>query len=369
MRKLVCLILAGVIALSCGAVPGFATADIAVKVDGTAVSFPDAKPYINSDSRTLVPVRFVAEALGAKVDWVNDSQTVVITKDSDTITLKIGENRAFVNGTEKTFDTKAVINADRTFVPLRFVSEALKKKVFWEGDVSTVNISTVADDDFFNRDDIRKYTSKQKFDIKDGKLLFKDSTVNPPYENYELKETLNPDINRQVYELTKALLDKDHFVNTMYVQEYNQNGLFTPSYAYVQYAKNEKLCINNYNSFAFTFYESAPYNAKKDANYDGFSSKVVISFNLGSLWDDFDPNSWTTPSYENRLKLAFIALFGDKNGIDIYNYVVGEYINKRKVGWEKYLDIKETKYFGNVQVDFGNSQGSPLYFFFSYVNS
>ena len=79
--------------------------DIVVKIDGEVVNFPDAKPFINEDSRTLCPIRFIAENLGADVEWNGGAKTVLITKESTEILLTIGDNTAIVNSTEKTFDT------------------------------------------------------------------------------------------------------------------------------------------------------------------------------------------------------------------------------------------------------------------------
>lgn len=117
-------------------------AGITVQVNGQAVVFTDAKPFIDSSNRTLVPVRFIVEKLGAQVNWDGAVQTVSIKKDSTSISLKIGQSQATVNGTVKTFDTAARIVSDRTFVPLRFISETLSASVEWQAATKTVVITT-----------------------------------------------------------------------------------------------------------------------------------------------------------------------------------------------------------------------------------
>ena len=62
-----------------------AKSDIKVTLDGNEVYFPDVKPFIDERDRVLVPIRFVSEALGALVDWENESQTAVIKQDTDEI--------------------------------------------------------------------------------------------------------------------------------------------------------------------------------------------------------------------------------------------------------------------------------------------
>ncbi|SKC70497.1 copper amine oxidase N-terminal domain-containing protein [Maledivibacter halophilus] len=113
-----------------------------VEVDGVKIKFKDAKPFINKQNRTVVPVRFIAEALGAKVDWNGETRTVIIDQDQKHIELAIGAMEAIVNSETVKFDTKAQIYFDRTFVPLRFVSEALGATVGWNGETRTVTIDT-----------------------------------------------------------------------------------------------------------------------------------------------------------------------------------------------------------------------------------
>lgn len=125
-----------------GTVCVFADGAVRVKVDGKIVEFPDVQPFIDESNRTQVPVRFVSEALGAKVTWDGKLRVVTIKKDTDTIVLRIGENRAVKNQTEYTLDTKAIIKFDRTFVPLRFVSEVLGANVKWIAATKTVEITT-----------------------------------------------------------------------------------------------------------------------------------------------------------------------------------------------------------------------------------
>ncbi len=116
-------------------VPVFANAadknyDVVVYVNGEQMDFPDQKPYIEPTAdRTYVPIRFVSEALGAKVDWNKDSQAVYIKDDQHDISLNIGSYSYLVDSTVKTLDAPPIITGDRTMVPLRFVSEALDREV------------------------------------------------------------------------------------------------------------------------------------------------------------------------------------------------------------------------------------------------
>ncbi len=113
-------------------------AEISVFANGEKVEF-DQKPIIEND-RTLVPLRAIFEAIGAKVEWIGETKTVKAQKGSTNISLKIGENKMYIDGKEKTLDVPAMVKNDRTLVPVRAISEALSCKVEWHGETKTVVI-------------------------------------------------------------------------------------------------------------------------------------------------------------------------------------------------------------------------------------
>jgi hypothetical protein len=94
----------------------------------------DAAPYIDTNAgRTLVPLRFVGEALGAGVDWKPETRQVIITDEGKEIILTIGSRQVRVDGVQQTIDCAAKTRPPgRTFVPLRFVSETLGARVDYD---------------------------------------------------------------------------------------------------------------------------------------------------------------------------------------------------------------------------------------------
>jgi len=93
-------------------------------------------PFVYEGS-TLVPVRFLAESLGAKVDWNDRTNMVTITKSADNtndtvITLVIGEKTMKVNGEAREIPMAALVFDNRTFLPLRTIAEAMGKTVSWD---------------------------------------------------------------------------------------------------------------------------------------------------------------------------------------------------------------------------------------------
>jgi len=90
----------------------------------------------------MVPIRFISEALDAKVDWIEKERMVVIKKQGTEISLVVGMKTAKVNGKEIKLDTSSVIAGGRTFVPVRFISEAFGATVEWDGKNKIVTITT-----------------------------------------------------------------------------------------------------------------------------------------------------------------------------------------------------------------------------------
>ena len=85
----------------------------------------DAAPYVDSAWRTMIPIRALAEAFDATVTYDNDDRTVTIEYENEVIVMTIGEDTYTVNDEEMTMDTEPVIQGDRTYVPIRFVAEAM----------------------------------------------------------------------------------------------------------------------------------------------------------------------------------------------------------------------------------------------------
>ena len=114
-----------------------------VYLNGEKMSFTDdVNPYIDAESgRTLVPMRDIYEAIGAVVQWDADTRTAIAVKGDTYVTVQIGSTKAFVNSEEHTLDVAGVITEDRTFLPLRFVVEAMGAAVEWDNDNYAVMIT------------------------------------------------------------------------------------------------------------------------------------------------------------------------------------------------------------------------------------
>ncbi|WP_199613896.1 copper amine oxidase N-terminal domain-containing protein [Paenibacillus alkalitolerans] len=130
-----------------------------IVVNGDRIDVRDAAPFIDNNGRAQVPLRFVSEALGAKVGWNNKSKTVTIEIVSKTLSLVTGKTSYTLNGEIRKMDTAALLKNKRTYVPIRFVSEALGATVNWDKKINTVYIDTSGiKDEQGDKEDIYGFT-------------------------------------------------------------------------------------------------------------------------------------------------------------------------------------------------------------------
>lgn len=101
--------------------------DISVYVNGQAQHFTPATTV--QSGTTLVPMRAFFEALGAEVEWDNSTRTVTGKRGNTTVILSIDSSVAYVNGQQKTISIPAQLINGLTFIPLRFIGEALGDNV------------------------------------------------------------------------------------------------------------------------------------------------------------------------------------------------------------------------------------------------
>ncbi len=153
---------------------------------------------IIQDSRTLLPIRAVIEALGGSVTWDGETQTVMLAYKGDIITMVIGSTTAYINEDAQTLDVAPIVIDERTMLPIRFVAEGFKLGVDWDGDTQTVTVTASATEENATPDadapTVYMTTSitpealvaiyeKLGFEPQ-GKVAVKMSTGEPPNSNY-----------------------------------------------------------------------------------------------------------------------------------------------------------------------------------------
>lgn len=223
MKKILSIILA-ISILSGMAVTVNADEDIIVTVDGELVEF-DTQPIIESD-RVLVPMRAIYEKLGAYVDWRESTNTVYSRKElgdklTKTVTLAVGDNKMKVteqnmyrdavkqlNETVVGLDVPAAIINDRTYVPLRAISEVFGCRVLWNEWRRMVSVQTPAPAE---KDDITELLVK--YGIIDEADIDKDLYIT----NLEALKAINQLRNGGLY---KADLKSWYYGDTLAPLDY-----------------------------------------------------------------------------------------------------------------------------------------------------
>ncbi|WP_138160709.1 copper amine oxidase N-terminal domain-containing protein, partial [Peptoniphilus catoniae] len=103
----------------------------------------DIAPYIK-EGRTMLPVRYVAEALGFNVDWNESTRTVILKEGSTRVEIPVDTNQIIVNGKVYTSDVKPEVKNNRTMLSIANIARALGlkdgKDIIWNSDSKMVTI-------------------------------------------------------------------------------------------------------------------------------------------------------------------------------------------------------------------------------------
>ena len=141
MKKIISFIL---IALMLFSVTVSANGEISVYVNDQKLAFDVPPQTVNY--RTMVPLRAIFEALGATVEWIEETRTVKANLDDKNISLTLDSNLMYVNESTVTLDAPAFETGGRTLVPVRAISEAFGATVGWTEETKTVTITTLKEE-------------------------------------------------------------------------------------------------------------------------------------------------------------------------------------------------------------------------------
>lgn len=143
--------------------------DIKVTVDNSYLSFD--QPPVVQDGRILVPLKAIFQSLGANVNWDGATQTIIGTKDSTIVKLQLGNKNATINGNTVILDVPAISVNGRTVVPAKFIAESLGAKVDWNSGARTVIISTSNEGDITNKQQHKNILEVHFIDVGQGDCI------------------------------------------------------------------------------------------------------------------------------------------------------------------------------------------------------
>lgn len=168
----------------------YAESPIKLIIDGKEV-YTDPKPFIKDD-RTLVPIRVIAEGLNAEVSWDNDNRTVHISKDDIQVVLPIDSHLVEYTYDNETnynlIDVAPIIIDERTFVPIRVVSNILGVGIEWDNDNKTVLVDSSV------KSEVEPFFDVEISSIKAGQVItettYLNTTLKAPEGSAEIKYLL-----------------------------------------------------------------------------------------------------------------------------------------------------------------------------------
>lgn len=212
--------------------------DIKIVIDSQEKDTTNAPILVNG--RTMLPLREIATQLGVSDDeehikWDSVTKAVYLSKDNTVINLEISNKIAKVNGADVELDVEPIIYANRTYIPVRFVSQSFGKKVIW--DDSTRSVLICNEEEYNKVKEIMDCTSKAmeslkkyKFDFvmdmsakgkDDQKLSILKADVKAQFDKDNNKTYMNMDIgmffimnlSAQSYMENNIVYSKDSFTN------------------------------------------------------------------------------------------------------------------------------------------------------------
>ncbi|MEW6183823.1 MAG: stalk domain-containing protein [Bacillota bacterium] len=172
--------------------------DIQVLIDESPLTLEVAPVIIQG--RTLVPLRAIFEKLGAAVEWNQGDQTITAKKGDLSLKLRVGSSIAYKNGTEVRLDASPQIISGRTLVPLRFVSEALGAEVTWDGGSRKVNIFSTPGQSAglpdWVLDGLKLPATDKKFDAS---AIYRDKLIAKPLDKSIILSSVPPKLDYSQY--------------------------------------------------------------------------------------------------------------------------------------------------------------------------
>lgn len=147
MKRILCLVLVCCVMCSACIMQGvtvFADEEISIIVDGNKIT-SDTPPVVVED-RTLVPLRVLMEAFDTTVQWDNERKMAICKFGEDNITVEVDSNIMYKNDVSITLDVPAKLINDRTMVPIRAIAEATGATVDWDMNTNSVIINSPVKD-------------------------------------------------------------------------------------------------------------------------------------------------------------------------------------------------------------------------------
>lgn len=255
--------------------------EITITKDGTALMIPASygNPYIDASDRTQIPIRAVAEALGLKVKWDSETFTATI---NDTVKIKIGQRIITTSYGNITMDTSAIIKDERTYVPMRFLAQALGYDISYTSSSSgrTVNVKTKLSLDISAASSLRNVM----FALETLYKIEKPNTT--LYFNFGASGTLRSQIEEEssvadVF-ISASSYDMDELKDKKLLQNSSIKNILTNKLVLIK-PKDSKLSISSFQDVTSSSVKSIGLGTPSYVPAGEYAYQVFSHYNI---WDD-----------------------------------------------------------------------------------
>lgn len=195
-------------------------------LDGSNFDTGEVYPEI-TNGRVMLPIRNIVEAIGGTVEWNENTKEVTITRAGDTLILTVGNSIAYKNRKSITLDVAPYIKNGSTFLPVRFVSEQLGQKVEWAANPRIVSITE--NKDTYENSNLEKWVKAMGgyyIEYPKCRMFCNPRYVNI-FAGYALREKENADLVRSMLKDSWSVMDREGLLEQIEaLTEYGHNSDF-----------------------------------------------------------------------------------------------------------------------------------------------
>lgn len=270
---------------------------ISILIDGEPVFF-DQEP-ININDRVLVPMRGIFETLEAEVEWDGKDSSITAISGGSTVRMRINDSNYYIDGMKKSMDVPAQLVNSRTMVPIRVIAESLGCEVSWDDAKKAVIINASKSDfedagieycvryilgDIENKNNGTSYNGIYHGRLTDEKLSLITSLSVVP-DNYYSDGSISLPENLSISTLND--IDKLPNLKSIAVEDFGDINLDISALTHKREWENVNLCdvsvndvsvlqeINVTHHITFPQYKNYDLFVSEDLNGTGYSSEVV----------------------------------------------------------------------------------------------
>lgn len=256
----------------------------------------EVSPYIKNN-RAMLPVRFVAESLGAEVGWEAESRTVTVSKAEIVLSMAIGESVMYKNGQAITLDAPAEIAFSRTMVPVRAVAEGLDMNVVWND-----GLICISEDE-----------NAQQTAIADAERLCMEYNIMPLALNIswggQILKDFNPMVNTYTIRPENPDLSKIHI--SVIADEFSEASVSMPETipGEIKVTVRGKVFSGLENVYTIRVKEPAPFKVSARSSQAGNGPENTFDEDFSTRWAA-EGNQWIMyefhePAEISKVKIAF----------------------------------------------------------------